>query len=280
MSIRLRLMALIASFGLVSLIITGLALMSLSEYRGHMRRYGQAYEEAYRIERINHTVTKAVMESRGIYASQTATEARSFAGHLNGDLDQLEADLSQWRTSSDPLTRHRYQAVAPAAAQFIAMRRELSRIGGEGRTAEAKAMGTNAREGRMRFQSQLDALVAEAREDLTVAENEAMRFADARARTFLTVALLSIILILSGAIWLIVHFITRPLRQVAHTIIGLSEGRLDTPVPDATGKDEVADVWRAVARLKANAVEAEKIITAQREIERQQTLEARQLLLD
>jgi len=281
MSIRLRLMTLIASFGLVALLITGLAMTYMSDYRrGLMVRYGQAHEQAYVIERLHHTVSRAIMESHDIYDAQPPSEVRRLASLLSHDLDKLEADLSEWRNSPDPLTRDRYQTVSTAAARFISPRRVLARLVSEGRLDEARQLGATLIEDHLTIQAQLDTVMADVIKDMAVTEADTTRFASSRTRAFLVIALFSIAFILAGSTWLILTFVTRPLRQVAGTIINLSEGQLDTPVPDVTGKDEVADVWRAVARLKINAVEAEKVMAAQREIERQQTLEARQLLLD
>lgn len=280
MSIRLRLMALIASFGVMSLVITGLALVSLQRYKSIMGEYGAAYEHAYDIERMNHLVSNVVMESRGVYIAQTPAEARTYASSLSHNLDEIQGALGVWQQSSDPEERRRYATIAPAARDFITIRRELVKLAETGRQAEAMQLGTSSRQDRIRLQERLDMLVSEARSDLAATQAQAAAFSEKRGQTFLIVALLSIASIVGVSTWLILHFITRPLRRVAGTIIGLSEGKLDTPVPESKGKDEMADVWRALARLKAHAIEAEKIVEAQRETERQQALEARQLILD
>ncbi|UDF02908.1 HAMP domain-containing protein [Asticcacaulis sp. AND118] len=280
MSIRLRLMALIASFGVMSLIITGLALMSLQRYKTMMGEYGAAYEHAYDIQRMNYLVSNVVMESRGVYIAQSPAEARTYARNLSHNLDAFQNALGVWQRSDNPEARRRYATIAPAARDFINIRRELVRLAEAGQQAEAMALGISSRQDRIRLQERLDLLVTEARRDLTRTQAQAAAFSEKRGQTFLIVALLSIASIVGVSTWLILHFITRPLRQVAGTIIGLSEGKLDTPVPESQGKDEMADVWRALARLKAHAIEAEKIVEAQRETERQQALEARQLILD
>lgn len=281
MSIRLRLMALIASFAVMSLLITGLALMSLDRYKAMMGAYGAAYDHAYDIERINHMISNVVMESRGIYLSEDAAEAKIFAGNLSRGLDEVERVLQSWKQSNDAEERARYTAIEPTARTFIAVRRQVVALANEGAIDKATALGTSSREDRIQLQKSLDKLVIEARKDLTNTQAEAATFSAQRSQTFLLMALFSIAGILCLSALAILHFITRPLRHVAGTIISLSEGKLDTPVPDDTDdKGEVAELWRAIARLKAHAIEAEKIVAAQRETERLQALEARQLILD
>ncbi|MDC7694664.1 MCP four helix bundle domain-containing protein [Asticcacaulis sp. DXS10W] len=281
MSIRLRLMALIGSFGITALLITGLALVSLQRYKTMMTEYGAAYEHAYDIERINHMVSNVVMESRGIYLSQDTAEARVFSHRLSHNLDELDGLLNEWRQSKDPEERARYAEIEPAVRDFLTKRRDMVRLTDEGKIAQVTALGKAGREDRIRLQQTLDTLVAEAHKDLAQTQAEAAAFSEQRGRTFLIMALVSIAGILCLSAVAIMHFITRPLRHVAGTIISLSEGKLDTPVPEETDdKGEVAELWRAIARLKAHAIEAEKIVEAQREAERLQALEARQLILD
>lgn len=280
MSIRLRLMALIAAFGVMALLITGLALVSLDRYKTMMSEYGAAYEHAYDIERINRMVSTVVMESRGIYLSRDKAEASVFAGNLTRNLDELEQVLNDWRLSKDAEERADYRQIEAAARDLITSRRTVVQLANEGDITKATAVGTGDRENRIALQQRLDTLVVEAHKDLAQTQAEAVAFSQKRSQTFLIMALVSIAAILGLSAWAILHFITRPLRLVAGTIISLSEGRLDTPVPEAEGKDEVDALWRAIARLKAHAIEAEKIVAAQREAERLQALEARQLILD
>ena len=47
-----------------------------------------------------------------------------------------------------------------------------------------------------------------------------------------------------------------------------------------SGQDEVSAVWRAIAALKASAIEASRLAELQREVERQHEMELRQIMLD
>jgi diguanylate cyclase (GGDEF)-like protein len=64
-------------------------------------------------------------------------------------------------------------------------------------------------------------------------------------------------------IWMTRRYVTVPLRKLTTSMIGLSKGAVDTPLPVATQEGEVDDMIRAVAVFKENALrnrilEAEK----------------------
>ncbi|MDC7682408.1 HAMP domain-containing protein [Asticcacaulis sp. BYS171W] len=269
MSIRARIFALVAVFAAMALAITALGLVTIAQYRDMIGEYGRAYEHTYDIERLNHLVSNVVMESRGIYSARNQAEANDFAGKLTGNLDAMELLLADWRTSKDPDDRARLKTTEPLVGKFISVRRNLAALATQRRIEEARALGLTDRADRIRFQSHLDGLVADSRKELTASQDRTAAFNADRTITFLLAALLAIVVISVVSLWLIVNFINKPLRHLAGTIIGLSEGQLDTPVPDTDGQDELAQVWRAVARLKAHAIEAEAVIEAQREADRQ-----------
>ncbi|ESQ79931.1 methyl-accepting chemotaxis protein [Asticcacaulis sp. YBE204] len=269
MSIRARIFALVAVFATMALAITALGLVTIAQYRDMIGEYGRAYEHTYDIERLNHLVSNVVMESRGIYAARDQVEVNEFANKLTGNLDTMELLLADWRTSKDPDDRARLKTTEPLVGKFIGVRRNLAALATQGHIEEARALGLTDRPDRIRFQSHLDGLVTASRQELIDSQNRTAAFNADRAITFLLAAVLAIVVIGLVSLWLIVNFINKPLLSLAGTIIGLSEGKLDTPVPEADGKDELAQVWRAVAKLKANAIEAEAVMEAQREADRQ-----------
>jgi len=120
------------------------------------------------------------------------------------------------------------------------------------------------------------------RKDLDTAKARAEDFNKRRAGDFLLTALIGIAVIMGLSLWIVSHFITSPLRNLASAIIRTSRGEYDTPLPETRteDQDEVASVWRALAVLKERAIEAERLATAQREAEHQNELKLREILLD
>ena len=83
------------------------------------------------------------------------------------------------------------------------------------------------------------------------------------------------------SLWIVAHFITRPLHDVASAIIKTSKGDYDTPIDDSLdAQDEVSHVWQALAVLKARAQEAERLAAAKAEAEHREEMKLREILLD
>ncbi len=77
------------------------------------------------------------------------------------------------------------------------------------------------------------------------------------------------------ALWAIASL--RPLRRLTDATLDLARGNLNTDLPEARGRDEVAEITGAVAVFKANAIEAEAMrrrqADADREAEKQKRAE-------
>ncbi|MBK1662351.1 HAMP domain-containing protein, partial [Paracraurococcus ruber] len=90
-----------------------------------------------------------------------------------------------------------------------------------------------------------------------LAEDHAQHRAAATAALARQLALLGLALALLGFTgWFVARRVVRPLRAVVAALRGLTEGRLDTPVPAARGRDEVASLIAATEAFRAMALAA------------------------
>ncbi|MCH8489824.1 MAG: hypothetical protein LAT81_07835 [Oceanicaulis sp.] len=96
MSIRLKILSVVGVLGLVAIILAGLGIQSMQAYNVRVAAYENASDRAYFGAQINRLVTGVVMESRGIYASQTTGQAAPFAQGLLRRLDSIDALLDDW----------------------------------------------------------------------------------------------------------------------------------------------------------------------------------------
>jgi len=279
MSIRTRLMALMAGFAATALIIAALGLATLSDYRAMMAESGRAWENSWRGERLNHLVSNVVMESRGIYASSDPAEIAMFAGNLNRNLDTIEALLRDWKASG-PAEARLVDGIEPDVTAFITLRRQLARLAIAGHVADAHVLGLSNRADRTAFQNHLDALVAHIRGDLDAVRQRAARYSRWRAVEFAGAAGAGILLTSALALWALARFVTRPLKALARAIVDTAESDYSVPLPAPKGSDEISTVWRALNVLKDRALEAERLAILQREAEHQKEIELRQLILD
>ena len=276
MSIRARILALAAGFTAMALFVTLLGLMTISDYNGMMRAYDHAYENAWRGERLNHLVSNAVMETRGLYIAENDAELSSFVSSLNTNLDALDNEFAQWKANLAPEDAAMLAPIEGDVKDFIAMRRHVAQLAATGHVADARAMSRAARQHRIDFQQKIDIIVAHTMKDLTLAKQQASHYNRERAIDFLIACLLGVAALVSGSLWIAAHFISKPLRAVAAAIVRTAGGDYATPLELANGKDELSEVWQALKILKERAAEAERLAAA----ERQRELKMREILLD
>jgi methyl-accepting chemotaxis protein len=281
MSIRARIMALVACFALMALVVTGLGLATIADYNRMMKDYGRAYENAWRGERLNHLVSNVVMESRGVYIARNPEELDGFVTGLKTNLDEVDDLLKVWEADSTPQELQQLQPILSDAQRFVAVRRDVIRLANGGDQKAAEARGVASRGDRIAFQNKIEGMVDTLRERLAQAKSKADSYNHRRAGEFLATALIGIAIMLGLSLWIVAHFITRPLQDVASAIIKTSKGEYDAPIHAvADSQDEVSHVWQALAVLKARAQEAERLAAAQREAEHREEMKLREILLD
>lgn len=281
MSIRARIMALVACFALMALVVTGLGLATIADYNRMMKDYGRAYENAWRGERLNHLVSNVVMESRGVYIARNREEMDAFVTGLATNLDEIDDLIKTWKADSSPQELRGLQPILNDTQTFLTVRRDLIRLATDGDQKGAETRGVASRDDRIAFQNEIERQVDDLRAKLASAKAKADSYNRRRAGEFLATALVGIALMLGLSLWIVAHFITRPLHDVASAIIKTSKGDYDTPIDDSLdAQDEVSHVWQALAVLKARAQEAERLAAAKAEAEHREEMKLREILLD
>ncbi len=108
-----------------------------------------------------------------------------------------------------------------------------------------------------RLTSAVDGLVGEARGEMSVATADAASVQRASSRVLIAVVLLS--LLSSGLIvWLYVQRdLLRRLTALSGSMLAVAGGNLRVPLPPADGKDEIAEMTRALTVFRDTAVEIE-----------------------
>lgn len=280
MSIRARILVLVGCFALMAFTVTGLGLLTISDYNRMMKDYDHAYDSTWRGERFNHLISNVVMETRGLYIAVDADQRDGFVKNLRDDLNEMESFTRNWQSDASPADRPQIDSLASQAAGFIALRRKVADLAAAGDVTAAEALSTSNRADRIAFQSQVETLVQKTRKDLATAKAEADHFNKRRAGDFLLTALVGIAIIMALSLWIVSHFITDPLRNLASAIIRTSKGEYDQVIEETEGQDEVSSVWRALAVLKERAQEAERLAAAKAAEEHEKEMKLREILLD
>lgn len=277
MSIKFRILSLVAAFAVIASAITILGLMTIGDYNNRITANNYAQNNAYRGEKLNRLITAVVMESRGVYMAADLTESRKYAENMGKQLDAIEVLIQQWDSELKDNDIPQWNALKAKAAEFIAFRRELARLGSEVSPQAANEMGNNDanRSNRKALQAEVDATVAQVMNDLEIAKTDLKLFSESRATLFLLLASGGIIILITASLWLSITTISRPLLRVTQSVTLISEGAYDTQVPISRGSDEISSLWRAIGLLRDRAAEAGRLQTEQEEAERQNQLKLR-----
>ncbi|UDF04678.1 methyl-accepting chemotaxis protein [Asticcacaulis sp. AND118] len=270
MSIKFKILALVAAFALVASAVTGLGLATIGDYNKILTKYGNAYENAYNGEKLNRLVTFVVMESRGVYMAENTEKAKKFADGVDKGLDDIQALLTSWKSSLEPGELPAFAAVEAKAKEFITFRREIARVGRDVDPQEANALGNNDanRANRSGFQKDIDAMVETIRADLDTSQAEVAAYSQTRSSLFLTLAVTGILALLAGSLWVAIKVISRPLQNIDRSVTRISEGAYDTPIPERTANDEIGSLWRSIRVLRDRAAEAEQLKVEQQMAEK------------
>ncbi len=129
---------------------------------------------------------------------------------------------------------------------------------------------------RERMQADIDAMVTQITADQSASQAALTRFERVRAVQFVGIAGVGIVLLLTASLWIAVRAIAEPLGEVRRSMVKISEGRYETPIPEGHKDGEIAELWGALDILKAHAIEAERLSREQLEAEHR----TRELVLD
>ena len=269
MTIKFRILALVACFALMAAAITGLGLVTINDYNHTLLIADKAQDNAFRGEHLNRLVITAVSESRGVYMSKDTAEATKYADGVDKQLDSIATLLSEWKAGLKPGELPEFTAVEAKANEFITLRRELARLGREATPADASALGNNDtnRENRKAFQASIDAMVKTIKGNLEASKADMAKYEHTRVWQFLLIAATGIIGLIGASLWVAVKSISQPLQHVTQSVMRISEGAYDTEVPEAKAKDEISSLWRSIRTLRDRAAEGETLKAHQEEEE-------------
>eukprot|EP01042_Synura_sphagnicola_P035423 gene35423-45368_t len=131
MTIKAKILSLVAAFALLALAITGLSLKTMSDYSQSIDGYRQATETAFRGERLNRYVMASALEMRGIYMSKTDEEARAAADIVDMRANTLSKFLNDWKPEVKPSELPEFNDVYTQTMHFIGGNHAVAKIARE-----------------------------------------------------------------------------------------------------------------------------------------------------
>jgi methyl-accepting chemotaxis protein len=226
------------------------------------------------LERINGLVYAAVMESRGIYMSQSWNVAEPFAKGLLQRLAEIDATTSLWKGRAIESESGRIADLAQGIAKFVDFRKELVRLA-QGDIAAARVFGDN--DANRKIRSTLnDKLVELDKAYVThveIAKEEVRRVESFNQLTLWALAILAAFAVTAGLMF-VIRGLSRPLKAIRDAMLRLARGTHDIDVPGVERTDEIGEMAGAVMIFR-NAAVANARLEEQAIQQRQQAEEER-----
>ncbi len=278
MTIKAKIFGLVGAFAVLAMVITGLGLQTMHDYNRIIETYQRASDNVIRAERLNHYMVQAALDGHGVYSADSDAMARWSADRVDATADKLTTFVNDWNTQLRPGDLPDFPAVRAYVLSMASDGHTLARMTRDQGQAAAKAYGDHPgnRNSRETMQGRIDAMAARIATQQTDSRTALARFEAVRATQFLAVAGVGIALLLAASLWIAIRAIAEPLGEVRRSMVRISEGQYETPIPAGHKDGEIAELWGALDILKTHAIEAERLSREQLEAEHR----TRELVLD
>jgi methyl-accepting chemotaxis protein len=260
MKISGKIYSIVGLMGLVAILIGGMAVYTVYEYHDKLVRFENASDRAYNGERLNRYVTAVVMDSRGIYASQTPAQAEPFGQGIMRYLDLMDELLAEWRPLVDAEGLASFDAVIEKAAEFREFRTETARLG-QVDPALANEQGNNMenRTNRREYQAEIDAVIERDQHILESIKEDVESFQSRMILLIIATVLVGLGAGAGVAVYISRSQLSLPITGLTTKMQTLASGDLETEVPYADRKDEIGEMANAVLVFKQNAIKVREL---------------------
>ena len=129
---------------LVGVVIGAIGLYGLNVYDTKISELSNRGNRAVYAERVNGLIYAVVMDSRGIYLARSADEVEKFAKPLLANLERMQKNIAEWKTSVPEDLIGVFEAdVERPAKEFAEYRTETVRLARTQGAAAAATYGNN-----------------------------------------------------------------------------------------------------------------------------------------
>jgi methyl-accepting chemotaxis protein len=248
-SVVILLSAFTAAVGIVA--ITG-----FQTYNAKVSEIDQASKRAVVSERVNSMIYAVVMDSRGIYMSETLSESEKYAPLVMQNLRKIEELMKEWTSLIRPEDRDTMDRANARVAEFIRFRIELVRLSREATLPEARAFGDNDANHANRAALNGEIATLSASNDSTTHRlaDEIDAFYKRRLWLLIGLVTLGILTSISLAIAIVVYAISRPINRLTEAMTTLAAGSTEITVDATQRRDEIGDMARAVQVFLTQAI--------------------------
>ncbi len=234
--------------------MTFLGIDALRTYNAKLAQIEKESRQAVIAEQVNGLINAVVMESRGIYMSQTNQEADRYGKQLLEGLKKIDALMQSWRSLLPTTIDAERGAAFTSVKQFIEFRTELVRLGVQETPAKARVFGDNEanRSNRQALNRAVQLLAKDNAEKIDVLQAEVEVFFNHHIMRISVIGVGGLILMLLFSIVIARAGIVSPLNRLSASMARLARNE-EADVPGADRADEIGDMARNVEVFKRNA---------------------------
>ena len=249
LSVAAKLYVLFALMAATTLALSIVAFMTSRQHAALADAYNTANSGTANVAEINGLIYAVVMDSRGVYMSNSINEAKVYAAGIQKFNGKISDVMSSWKASADE-DSDTFDTFAKRISQFIEFRAKLARLGTEISPAAGREWGDNDANRSVRqalsgdLQKLKDAYALKAKrinseiDDLT------------RKSSFLY-ALLAIVALgmTMAGVGVIALNIARPLARLQKSMQLLASGKFNIALPGLGRKDEIGEIAASVGMI-------------------------------
>ncbi|MFO7307466.1 MAG: HAMP domain-containing methyl-accepting chemotaxis protein [Pseudomonadota bacterium] len=269
MKISGKIYTIVTIMGAVTVMVAAMAVYALRQYDKQTSLLNQTAQRAFYAEHLNRLISAVVMESRGVYMSETSDSAMQFAEGIRKYLDEMDKTISQWRAIVPPDRLASFDELAKRAAEFRAFRLETARLGVDVSPAAASEQGNNEsnRRNRKEFQDLLDSQVEAIFGQLASIRANMQNFQDRMMNLVVGAAVIGLAFAVGLGAWIGTFLLSRPLRRVSGVLQQMAAGNYDIELETRRSRDEVGAIWDATEHFRDALIEGERLKSEQAAID-------------
>ncbi|WP_370152246.1 HAMP domain-containing protein, partial [Ferrovibrio sp.] len=280
-----RVLAVVALLAIASAAIGYMGVVSLDRYERQTNLMVDVARQTQFGERLNALVYAVVMDSRGVYMSDDAKDAKRFADGINrftGQIDELMAEWSRL-VGPDAVKTEGAQKFIGLVNDFLKFRRETARLGVEVGPQAANEQGNNdANRANRQALNQAIVAINKQNAERLIAVNDALTgYYNTQRPLLITITVVAIAVSVILALYVVIMTVTRPISRITSVMKTLAQGDTGVAVTGSERRDEIGEMAGAVQVFKDSMIareQAEAEISQQREDseKRRQEREARE----
>ncbi|MBS4049032.1 MAG: HAMP domain-containing protein [Alphaproteobacteria bacterium] len=275
-----RVLAVVALLAIAAAAIGTMGVISLDRFERQTNVMESIAKQTQYGERLNALVYAVVMDSRGVYMSADAAAARPFSAGIVRFTGEMETVLKDWTALIGPQAGSTDEAKQFIATvnQFIQFRRELARLGLEGKPGEAREYGDNDtnRANRQAVNRLIDGVTKRNAERVIEVSSGLTAYYNTQRPLLIMITVAAIAVSVALALYIVIATLTRPISRITGVMNTLATGNTGVAVTGSERRDEIGEMAKAVQVFKDSMIAreaAESEIAQQREQAEQRRIE-------